>query len=67
MANKNEKSSQRGQQDIGNQQGTAQTGGQNSGGQLREHGPDTSRTSNEGRKQASGGNKNTNNRGQERE
>jgi hypothetical protein len=68
MANRNEKSRQQGNDSIGNQQGTTQTGGKNSGGQKnRDRENDTSRTSNQGRKEASGGNKKADNRGHERE
>ena len=66
MANRKENSRGQGKPGTGNQQGTTRTGAQNSGGQRADQDNDTSRTSNEGRKLASGGSKDTNNRGQER-
>lgn len=46
-------------QNVGNQQNTTQTGGANNGGRKG----DTGRTSNEGKKQSSGGSRKANNRG----
>ena len=67
MARRKEETGRHSDGSIGNQQGTTQTGAQNSGGQRREQDADTSRTSSQGRKLASGGSKNTNNKGHEKE